>query len=323
VDVVPPDPVDRWHFDPWGGQIEGGRLYGRGSCDMKAGVVGMLMALACVRRAGIRLAGDVIIESVVDEERGGNGTLACALAGFRADGAVIPEPTELAICPISRGSNFFSLEVWGKAAHSASAWQGVSALERGCALMHSLHELSARRNARLKEKEPLFADHPLPVPLFIGRAQAGAVPNSLPEKCVMDGILAVGPDETIPEARREMEEWLSVVNDRDGTSSSSPTVLTWLPTKFEPAGIPAAHPLVTALAESWELTLGGDAPLRGFPSGCDQRHLIQYGSTPTVVFGPGSLLSAHTVDESVSLGEYSDYIKTIAVLIVHWCGQVA
>ena len=93
VDVVSPEPVDQWQHDPWGAEIEGNRLYGRGAVDMKAGVIANLYALKALLKAGIEPGGDVTLQSVVEEEAGGGGgTLACLMEDFTADGMIITEP---------------------------------------------------------------------------------------------------------------------------------------------------------------------------------------------------------------------------------------
>jgi acetylornithine deacetylase len=316
IDVVSPGPLEHWTKAPWSAEESGGRVYGRGACDMKAGLAGMLMALTSLKRSGVRLLGDVILESVVEEEIGGAGTRACARAGFKADGAIIGEPTELGICPMSRGSAWFSISVRGQEAHSAVAWRGVSALEQALPILDCLRQLKAQRSERLRELNPVFKDCPDPFPLFIGMLKCGTAPNTLPGFCELYGILGVAPSETIPDARREMEAALTTCA---GNKKCPQPVLSWLPTHFEPAGIPATHRLVGACASACEAA-GRKARVEGFPSGCDQGLLIQEANTPTVVFGPGSLVHAHSHDEHVACSEYLEYVKILAMLLVEWCG---
>ena len=97
VDTMPPGDLSLWKVPPFKAKIVGNRLYGNGSTDMKAGVAAMIMAVELIREMGIKPGGDIIIESVVDEEGGGNGTLDCTLRGIRADAAIVLEPTELAV----------------------------------------------------------------------------------------------------------------------------------------------------------------------------------------------------------------------------------
>lgn len=317
IDVVSPGPLDAWKVQPWGAEEINGRLYGRGTCDMKAGLAGMIMAVAALRSCGVCLSGDVILESVVEEETGGAGTRACALAGFQADGAIIGEPTSLAVCPVSRGGAWFTISVPGKEAHSGVAWSGISALEQALPILECLQQYKASRNQRLRELNPAFKNCPDPFPLFIGKVNCGTAPNTVPGLCELQGLLGVAPSETIGAAKANLKQAVESYHRRDDVP---PAVLSWLPTQFDPAGISETHMLVNACIESSEEAIARRAQIDGFPSGCDQGLLIREAKTPTVIFGPGSLGHAHSRDEYVELREYIDYVKILATLLVNWCG---
>jgi acetylornithine deacetylase len=108
VDVVPV--VGQGKFSWWDATVDEGRLYGRGSNDMKGGIASYLIAARCVRELGLKLNGDLILETVVDEEFGGaNGTLACRLRGYNADAAILPEPNNMLISAAHRGGQQFRL----------------------------------------------------------------------------------------------------------------------------------------------------------------------------------------------------------------------
>ena len=95
IDVVSPEPLNQWKFNPWGGEIHEGKLYGRGAFDMKGGVIANLFALKAILKSGFKPKGKLIWESVVEEEAGGGGgALACFLKGYKADGMLVPEPSE-------------------------------------------------------------------------------------------------------------------------------------------------------------------------------------------------------------------------------------
>ena len=115
IDVVSPEPVEAWHHDPWGAELEGDRLYGRGSGDMKAGLLANFFALKCIQKAGLKPKGTVMLQSVIDEEAGGaGGALACLLEGHTADGWLCTEPHNLKITIANAGVCYFRVKVQGR-----------------------------------------------------------------------------------------------------------------------------------------------------------------------------------------------------------------
>ena len=126
IDVVPATPEHRWSYDPWGAEIEGGRMFGRGAADMKAGIVAMLGAVRALRDVGLR--GDVRVETVIEEECTGNGAAACRARCPRTDAALIPEPFNHAAMEAQVGVLWARLTVHGKAAHAERADQAVNAI---------------------------------------------------------------------------------------------------------------------------------------------------------------------------------------------------
>jgi len=130
IDTVTQGPLELWTRDPFHAEIEGGKIYGRGAADMKGGLAAMLMASEFAKDVqGIQ--GKVVFESVVDEEGGGNGSLACAVEGYSADAAIVAEPSKMEICCAHRGVLIGRIEVTGKAAHASNKDEGVSALDKG------------------------------------------------------------------------------------------------------------------------------------------------------------------------------------------------
>ncbi len=141
IDVVPEGDLKDWKFDPYSGSIRNGRLYGRGSTDMKGGTAALLLAIEVIKELNLPLKGDVIFQSVIEEESGGTGTLAALLRGYKADGAIIPEPTNMKIFPKQQGSMWFRLKVKGKAAHGGTRYEGVNAIEKSITVIQSLQQL--------------------------------------------------------------------------------------------------------------------------------------------------------------------------------------
>ena len=129
VDVVPAGDLANWHYPPWQATVADGRVYGRGACDMKGGLACAMQAVKAIQAAGVSLRGRLLLEPVVGEEDGGLGALAAVLRGYRADGAVLIEPTELAIAPVQAGALTFKVRLQGQSAHGCVREEGVSAIE--------------------------------------------------------------------------------------------------------------------------------------------------------------------------------------------------
>ena len=128
IDVVSPEPVERWTVDPWGGEVQGRRLYGRGSLDMKGGLAAHIIALKALRRAGLEPGGSVMVQSVLEEEAGGGGgTLACLMGGNLADAMFITEPGS-EVCVAHAGVLYFRVRVEGHTAHAGQADKGTNAI---------------------------------------------------------------------------------------------------------------------------------------------------------------------------------------------------
>lgn len=212
VDVVPPGDLSQWSTDPFAGQLRGDVLYGRGACDMKAGLVAAVHALRAVRSSGVRLRGRVLLQSVVGEEDGGLGTVATLRRGYRGDAAVLPEPTGLDLVPACAGALTLRLTVSGLSTHAAVRGSGVSSLEKFWLVWRALLRLERRRNLN---PHPLMSHPKQPYPISIGTVSAGAWASSVPDLLVAEGRLGVALDEDPDEARRQLEQTVAEVCDSD------------------------------------------------------------------------------------------------------------
>ncbi|HUV13123.1 MAG TPA: M20/M25/M40 family metallo-hydrolase, partial [Acidobacteriota bacterium] len=130
VDVVPAGDPKNWQYPPWEATTVGDRIFGRGVLDMKGGLCCAVFAAKALLDAGVKLRGQLLIQSVIGEEDGGAGTLATILRGHSGDGAIIVEPTDLAVVPAQAGALNFRLRVGGKAAHACMRTDGVSSVEK-------------------------------------------------------------------------------------------------------------------------------------------------------------------------------------------------
>ncbi len=183
-DVVPPGMVENWRHDPFGGEVEDGRVYGRGAADMKGGIAAMLVALRCIRKAGLALAGDLTVQTVPDEEATCMGTLSCCQRGYKADAALIPEPTGLEVLVAMRGSLWGRITVPGRAGHAEMAqphWReggAVNAISKAVPVLRGLEAL-AEEWRTLPDKQHKYLDPDTIVPTVI---QGGEWEVTFPEE---------------------------------------------------------------------------------------------------------------------------------------------
>jgi len=162
VDVVPTGPVDLWTCEPYSAHIEGDKLYGRGAGDMRSGSAANLYALDALRRLGWQPASEVIIESVVEEESTGNGTLMTHLKGYTADAVLVPEPMDEKLVRANVGVLWFQIEVRGIPVHVREMGTGMNAIDASWRVVGGLRELEAEWNDRKRGRIHFeLEDHPL------------------------------------------------------------------------------------------------------------------------------------------------------------------
>ncbi|QKK02634.1 MAG: ArgE/DapE family deacylase [Pseudomonadota bacterium] len=320
VDVVPAGELDRWTMPPFVGTVRDGRVYGRGSADMKGGLCCAMAAVKAIAAAGVRLRGQVQIQSVVGEEDGGLGTLATIVRGHRGDAAIVMEPTELMIAPAQAGALSFRIVIPGQAAHGALRIEGVDPLGHFPRIYSALAALEAERNRRLAH--PLFADYAVPFAICIGKARAGIWASTVAEALVLEGRygLAIGED---PEtAQLELEAALRGAGMGDPWLERNPPHIEWWGARYLPAAIDVDHTLVRALAKGLTEVTDRAAVIRGMPYGADMHLLVHHARTPTVLFGPGNVRVAHAPDEFVPIEELLTTTRSLALAILRFCGMV-
>ncbi|MFS0655518.1 peptidase [Bacillus sp. 179-C3.3 HS] len=317
VDVVPAGDLKQWTYPPYSGHIINGRLYGRGATDMKGGNVSLLFALMAIRALQIPLKGDVVFHSVVEEESGGAGTLAAILKGYTADAAIIPEPSHMKIFPIQQGSKWFRLHIKGRAAHGGTRYHGVSAIEKSTLVLSHIAALEEERNRRVTD--PLFNNIPIPIPINIGKIQGGDWPSSVADLVTMEGRLGVMPGETVMQAEKELEQWMSKLAEKDEWFKDHPVEVEWFGARWLPGSIDSHHPLLEILKAQYEDVLQKKPKVEAAPWGTDGGLLSQAANIPVIVFGPGTTELAHYPNESIDIAHVIEAAEIIAGTIVKWC----
>jgi acetylornithine deacetylase len=288
IDTVEVGLAEAWEHDPLGGAIADGRLYGRGACDMKAGLVASLFALRALRRAGFTPAGDVIVESTVSEEDGGAGALAAVLRGYAADAAVIAEPTDLTIVPAQGGSLMFRLQVPGLSAHACVRDEGVSAIENFSYLHCGLH--------------------------------GGTWPSSVPDLVVAEGRAGLVPGEELQSFKSHLAQEVLRLAAQHSWLAEHPPRLEWLEGQFAPADVPVDAPLVRTLGVAVERMTGTPPRIAAVTYGADMRHFVLTGGMPCVLFGAGDVRLAHAPNESIAIDDLVKAVTVLASFLAEWCG---
>ena len=318
VDVVPPGPENLWNKSPWSGYIKNGRIYGRGSCDMKAGLSAGIFAVQILQSIGFKPHGNIIIQSVVGEESGGCGTLTNIIKGYSANAAVLLEPTSLKVCPIQSGALTFRLTVPGRATHAATRWDGVSAIEKFNLIQQSILKFEKERHDSFNA--PYFESKDRVAPINIGTIKGGQWHSTVPESVVVEGRFGVFPSETTSNARDAFEDHISKISNNDPWLKEHPPVIEWFEGQFESGQTDLDDPIIQTLIDAIVRSTG-DAPIiEGVTYGSDLRLFTNHAHIPAVLFGPGDLRLAHAANEYVEIDEVLKTIKIIANMIVDWCG---
>jgi len=317
MDVVSPEPLTQWSVDPWGGQVEGDRLYGRGAVDMKAGLSANLFALKAILGCGFSPRGDVILESVIEEEAGGSGgTLACLMRGIKADGMVIPEPSGEKILITHPGIKYFKVTVFGRTAHAAVSHLGVNAIVKMIPIIKALEELDLERANRLSY--PLVEKQTgRPCNLSLGKMQAGDWVSTVAGWATLECRLGFVPGESGKEVMAEVEQTvLEAVKDDDWFIDHPPKI-EWFGWDTEPWMEPDDSAFVRAFSATGKKTLSSPPELLGSSGGLDNR-FGPYFNVPSVSFGPLGA-NAHGIDEYVQISSLLTVTKTLALFIADWC----
>jgi acetylornithine deacetylase len=326
MDVVAAGDRSLWTHEPYGAELVDGRIYGRGAMDMKCGIAAMIFAVRAIERAGIRLRGDVTLESVVNEELGGyNGTLACCVRGYEADAAIVTEPTGCRVMPAHKGGQGLRLHVPGRGAHANWWYHGVSALDKAILLKQTLAAFEAERAAETRDN-PYFSDPvEFPISAMVDTVWALSAGDpelmSTPQDAVLDFWLDALPGERLDDVLARLRQRLEAAADADPfLKENRPTLSrhTFM-RPFEATAVALDHPIVRTLEESYQAVEGRPATTFGMAGVCDAMIFNLYSSTPAVIFGPGGA-GAHAPDEYVDVESLVLATKVLAGAIMAWCG---
>ena len=322
VDVVSAEPLNQWTRGPWSGDIVDGQVVGRGSGDMKGGVAAMIFAVKAIQKCGIKLKGDVQVETTIEEEDGGiGGVLFLRLVRPKVDGAIIPEPSRNhSISLASAGVMYFRATTPGIPAHASTAHFGVNAIHNMMLVVAELEKLHKDRQARIRyptaELDPKMKGRATTI--NIGVIRAGDWPSTVPGFCDIECRIGFPPGETREQVMAEVEAAVMKAADSDEWLGEKLPKVTWIGWKGRPHEIEETNPFVQQVKDSVKKVIGKDPPFTGGAAGLDTRFFVHHG-IPAVTCGPETVRT-HSYDESVDIESLVRTAQVIASTMIDWCG---
>ena len=341
IDTVPPGDHDEWmDSNPFSGKVQDGKLYGLGSCDMKGGIVAQWAAAKALVENGIQLKGDLILESVVGEESMDHeaGASATVARGYVADAAIVSEPSSyphaLTIAPASPGALYLVINVTGKATHPGIRAEfvraggkgdaiGVNAVEKGTQIVAALQRLEQIWGITKTHeffRPGYFTIHP---GVIIGGPPGPLVPYIVSTYCRVEVVVWYPPQEDVEDVKAEIEDYILTASRLDPWMAENSPTFEWR-NHWPPYQTDSDHPIIQACVDGYEQAASNtdfrkEAIIHGFAAVCDATWLNK-GGIPSIAYGPGDILIAHTRNEFVPIDELVMAAKTYAIVAMDWCG---
>ncbi|HEY7003205.1 MAG TPA: ArgE/DapE family deacylase [Gaiellaceae bacterium] len=332
IDAVSAEPVDRWTCDPFEPEVREGRLYGRGSCDMKGGVAAIVFAVEALASLGVELDGDVIVATNTDEESSGAGSSAIVAHGIEADAGIVTEPTGFDVWVSCRGSEYGNVVVPGRPGHAEMFhphWReggAVNAIEKGTVAVDAIRSLRAEWASRNGLDHP-YLSRPTLLPTI---ARGGEWAVTYPASYELTFAVLYLPEQADERGwgsavRREVEQWVLRETAADDWLAENPPTVSWWPNGVMPLEIPRDEPVVELMLAVTD-DIGFPGRLAGLDSWYDGAAFTLLAGIPSIAYGPGGLKAgdvsiAHTIDEYVSVEDLVACAQGLAVAMLRFCGD--
>lgn len=316
VDVVPVNSLEMWNYHPWSSTIKGNKMYGRGIQDMKSGIAAMIYALKAIKAAGITLAADVFVQSVIEEECTGNGALATLMRGYEADGVLIPEPFGQTALLSQVGVIWMRVKVKGSGAHVERADRAINAIEKSMVIMNAIQEYREYINKQPKHEN--FKDHPNPLNINIGKIQSGDWPSNVPSECTFEVRIGLYPGIDPQKVKDEVKDWIFKKCEQDPWLTEVPPELSFYGFHAEGVALDKEMELFKTLEHAHQKITGNKLVYASITATTDIRFYNLYYGIPATCYGPKGD-SMHGIDEWVDLDSVKEVTKIYAAFILEWC----
>lgn len=318
IDVVPTGDWSLWTNPPFEPTVRDGRVYGRGSGDMKAGIVAYCMAYEALRSLGLQPASKVIMQSVIEEECTGNGALACLARGYTADAAVIPEPFHQQLMTAQLGVMWLTVHLTGKPAHVLDTSAGINAIESCYAIFEALQAVEKEWNLP-ENKHPAYCDHAHPVNFNLGKLTGGDWASTVPCSASVDIRVGFYPGMTLDSVRARLEETIDAAAKSDPRLSGADIRIEYRGFQAEGCVMDEDGPLMSSLADAHRRITNAPIEAHASTATTDCRFFELYGNTPATCYGPEAA-DYHGIDEWVSIDSMMEVVQVLAVFMAAWCG---
>ena len=325
-DVVPPG--SGWTVDPFGAVVRDGRIFGRGVCDMKAGIAAAIFAAEAIARAGVALPGVIEISGTVDEESGGFAGVAHLarvgrISNARTDFVIIPEPLDVdRVCIGHRGVYWSELTTIGRIAHGSMPFLGVSAIDAMSEVLGAVRRELQPRLAKRVTAMPVVPDGARHATININGIDGGQPVDGIQTPCVADRCRVVLDRRfLIEESFESVREELADLVARSIASSKGAEYVMRDLMIVDPVRTPDDSPLIRALEDAIQRVLGRDARRVASPGTYDHKHVARIAGVPhCVAYGPGELELAHQPDESCRIDDIVNATKVMALAVLDLMG---
>lgn len=323
VDVVDVTESE-WDYEPWELSLEDEILYGRGVADMKGGIAAILVAIEAILEEGIDLGGDLIFQSVIEEEDGGiGGTLSVLERGYVPDSAIIAEPFNVPNLAIaSAGVMYFRIRIPGKSVHAAWGHEGVNAIGKAVKVYEALEGLDQHRKERIDYPPAYRTDPSLEgnvTNLNVGIIESGDWPSTVPSEAVMECRIGWPPGERRLDVREEIESTIKEVAQDDEWLTKHPPEVEWFSWQADPHETDPESDIIQIASSKAESVTGKSGEFIGGNAALDERFYELYYDTPAVSVGPeGNNL--HGANEHTTISSLLDTSDIIAHSIVEYLG---
>lgn len=314
VDTVPA--VGDWRVGQLSGEVKDGMLYGRGAFDMKGGVASMMMAAVLLREMGVQLKGDLIIETVPDEEfASSNGSVAACARGYTADAAIITEPTGLAVVTGHRGFRLAQVTIKGETGIEIYGEVTGNPVEHLAPVLRGIEDFRALR-------QPVTTEDTVMITKLAANEFRRDELFTVPPECRIEVNWQTTPEEDIVDTEAQFERAILDACASDPYFASSPPVFSYVVRPLPGSRVLEDSPIAREMVSVVEQVTGKPATTIGRFAPCDMFVFNKFAGIPTIVFGPNGG-GAHAPDEYVVVDDLSVCAEIYMNLAINWCGQTS